>query len=116
MTIDEALRVIIAASPAGAGEAMVCIQAMRSKSPIIGVRFNRAVELAFSDPEAQFTTEQRAAIAQMVDIPNAEDNRSITFRMRLTEAERDAIQAQASADGLTMSEWAAAIIRCNTGF
>lgn len=106
MTIDEALRTIIEVSPAAAGEALSCIRAARAGFPAVNRRFGRVAELAFSDPDAQFTGEQRAAIAALIDTGDGAENRAVTFRMRLTAAERDAIQAQAEAAGLSMSEWA----------
>jgi len=63
------------------------------------------VESALTDPEASFTPEQRAEIAELLDIP-AIENRDVTFRIRLTVAERDVIQAAADNEGLTASEWA----------
>ena len=105
MNLENALRVIIAASPAAAGEALACIRAIRANSPVVGVRFNRVVESALTDPEASFTPEQRAEIAELLDIP-AIENRDVTFRIRLTVAERDVIQAAADNEGLTASEWA----------
>lgn len=105
MDMENTLRVIIAASPAAAGEAMACIRAIRANSPVVGIRFARVVETALTDPEARFTPEQRAEIAELLDIP-AIENRDVTFRIRLTVAERDAIQAAADNEGLSMSEWA----------
>jgi hypothetical protein len=105
MEMENALRTIIAASPAAAGEALACIRAIRANSPVVGVRFARVVETALTDPDASFTPEQRAEIAELLDIP-AVENRAVTFRLRLTEAERIMIQDRASSAGLTMSEWA----------
>ena len=105
MDMENTLRVIIAASPAAAGEALACIRAIRANSPVVGVRFARVVEMALTDTEAQFTPEQRRAITELLDIP-AVENRAVTFRLRLTEAERIMIHDRASSAGLTMSEWA----------
>ncbi len=102
---DEALQIIIAASPAATGEAFNCIRAIRANSPMVSTLFNRVVELAFGDPEATFTAEQRAAIADLVDVPDA-DSRTEWFRMRVTAAESAAIREAADRAGMSMSEWA----------
>lgn len=105
MDMENTLRVIIAASPAATGEAMACIRAIRANSPVVGVRFARVVETALTDPEARFTPEQRLEIAELLDIP-AIENRDVTFRIRLTVAERELLQTSADNEGLTASEWA----------
>lgn len=101
---DEALQIIIAASPAATGEAFNCIRAIRANSPMVSTRFNRVVELAFGDPEATFTAEQRAAIADLVDADA--ESRTEWFRMRVTAAESAAIREAADRAGMSMSEWA----------
>ena len=104
MDMDSALRIIIAASPVAAGEAFDCIRALKARSPMIGVRFNSVVKTAFSDPDAAFTPEQRAAITELIDISS--DNRDAWFRMRVTADEYEAIRQSADLEGLSMSEWA----------
>lgn len=105
MDINEALQIIIAASPAATGEAFACIRAIRANSPMVAHRFNRVAELALGDPEATFTPEQRASIAALVNVPDMEA-RTEWFRMRVTEAEVTAIREAADTEGLSMSEWA----------
>jgi hypothetical protein len=71
---------------------------------MIGARFNNVVKIAFSDPDAAFTPEQRAAITELIDISS--DNRDAWFRMRITVDEYEAIRQSADSAGLSMSEWA----------
>ncbi len=104
MDMSEALRTIMAASPVAAGEAFDCIRALKTHSPMIGARFNNVVKIAFSDPDAAFTPEQRAAITELIDISS--DNRDAWFRMRVTADEYEAIRQAADLEGLSMSEWA----------
>jgi len=102
--MSEALRTIMAASPVAAGEAFDCIRALKTHSPMIGVRFNNVVKTAFSDPDATFTPDQRAAIIDLIEMPS--DNRDAWFRMRVTADEYEAIRQAADLEGLSMSEWA----------
>jgi len=104
VNMSEALRTIMAASPVASGEAFDCIRAMKARSPMIGVRFNNVVKTAFSDPDATFTPEQRAAITELIEMPS--DNRDAWFRMRVTADEYEAIRQAADLEGLSMSEWA----------
>jgi hypothetical protein len=106
--MEQALRIIIAKSSQAGSDAMSCIRAIRVNSPAVQNRYNYVVESAFSDPAASFTAAERALIAQFVELPDdlAGESRENTFRIRLTESERGAIQQQASSAGLTMSEWA----------
>ncbi len=64
--MQENLRLIIAKSPAAAGEAMQTIKAIGANSPIVQTRYNRAVTMALADPQAEFTADERAQLAEAV--------------------------------------------------
>lgn len=102
-TMSDALRTIIAGSPAAARDAMDCLRAIAAKSPIVQTRYNNAVSVALSDPQAEFTAEQRALMAEHVVVDDAETRSVIT--LRLTPSERAAIASAADGAGQTVSEY-----------
>ena len=102
--MEEALRLIIAKSPAAMHEAIDCLRAIRAKSPVVNLRYERALELALGDPEAEFTAPERAILAQAIE-PDDDDTRSYMLRIRLTEMERAGLVERATAAGQTMSEY-----------
>lgn len=105
MSIENALKIIVSKSPKAARDAMQCLQAIRVKSPMAQVRYNRTVEIAMSDHDANFTTEERAIIAEAVELPEGEA-RGFTLRVRLTSSEQAELQTAADEAGLSMSEYA----------
>jgi hypothetical protein len=58
-----ALQIIISKSPAAASDAADCLKAIRVKSPAVQSRYENVVRVAFGDPQAEFTTDERAIIA-----------------------------------------------------
>lgn len=66
-TMFDALRTIIARSPAAAREAIHCLRAIAVNSPAVQAHYNNAVRLALGDPQAAFTAEERALLALYVD-------------------------------------------------
>lgn len=61
--MKQALQIIVTKSPAATSEAMDCLKAIRAKSPIVQRRYENTVQLAFADPQANFTLEERELIA-----------------------------------------------------
>jgi hypothetical protein len=104
MTMENALKIIIAKSPAAMNDAIKCIQAVRTKSPILQQRYNRCVELALGDPEAEFTPDERGILAEYLE-SNEGDSRDFTLRVRLTGDERADLSAAAGAEGISLSEY-----------
>jgi hypothetical protein len=102
-TMSDVLRTIIGASPAAAGEAMDCLRAIAVKSPIMQQRFNRTAQFALNDAQATLTAADRAAIAEHLDIDDAETRSVVT--LRLTPSERAEIAQRADAAGQTVSEY-----------
>jgi len=102
--MEEALRIIISKSTNATSEAIQCLAAIRAKSPVLQLRYNHCVTLAFNDPEANFSREERALIAEHLGT-GADDSRSYTLRIRLTDAERAELTRLAESVGLTMSEY-----------
>ena|SRR5450756_1496119 len=99
MNINDAKRLIAGASIEGlrilgAGVSKPCYQG----------RYNLAATAALEDPKAVLTTEERRLIASFIE-EEGEEARGFTLRVRLTESERDAIQAAAEKAGRTMSEY-----------
>ena len=63
-----ALRLIAAKSPNAMREAINTIRAINLNSPVAQRRYNRVVEIAFNDPQAEFSADERAMIADGLDI------------------------------------------------
>jgi hypothetical protein len=61
--MKDALQIIISKSPNAADDALDCIKAIRAKSPVVARRYEHTVQLAFNDPQAEFTPAERALIA-----------------------------------------------------
>src|SRR4030066_1849042 len=55
---------ILARSPNAANVAMKTIQAIQVGSPILQLRYNRVVEMALEDPEADFSPAERENLAE----------------------------------------------------
>jgi len=102
--MEDALKLIISRSPAATREAMACLRAIRAGSPIVPIRYERAVDLALSDPEASFSGDERAELASHL----TEDGgtRSTVFRFRLTKAERALLEDMAREAGVSASVYA----------
>lgn len=103
MSMSDALRTIIAASPNAASEAIACLRAIAVHSPVVQQRYNRCAEIALADPQGQVTAEQRAQIAEHVAIEEEETRTVIS--LRLTPSERAEIASAADAAGQTVSEY-----------
>ena len=63
-----ALRLIAAKSPNAMREAIKTIQAIDLNSPVAQRRYNHTVQIAFNDPQAEFSADERAMIADGLDI------------------------------------------------
>jgi hypothetical protein len=101
--MEEALRTIIAKSPATAAAALKALRAVQTGRPTAQQQYNAAAEAALADAAAPFTTEDRAQIA--AHILESDGARTFMLRVRLTEAERADLARQAQAAGLDMSEY-----------
>ncbi len=105
MDIIEALKVIIARSPRAAEQAIRTIEAARNRSPVLQTRYSNVLIMAMADPEAKFTQDERELLAAGIEAPEGE-SRDFMLRVRLTDAERIALQDAAEADNQSMSEYA----------
>jgi len=104
-TMTDALKTIIAKSPAACMEAIKTMQAIHAKSPILQARYNRTIEMALDDGEATFTPEDRALLALFVDSVGDDDMTSNLPAVRCTEAERADIEERARNAGLGLSAY-----------
>jgi len=102
-----ALRIIIAKSPIAASQAVQCIAAIKAKSPVLQQRYNRVVEMAFSDPQSEpFTAEERQLIAEHVTGEGGEGSaKLLDVRVRVNASEKAEIQRLAADVGLTVSDY-----------
>lgn len=94
----EALRIIIAGSPAAFREAGKTIQALQANSPIIQQRLNFVGSMALNDPQAEFTGNERILIAAVMGLQE-EDSSVTTISFKLTRAERAEVERLAQAEG-----------------
>lgn len=102
--MEQALKLIISKSPDAMREAIKTLQAIKAKSPIVQQRYNRVVEIALSDPQAEFSADERAILADSL-AGIEEEGRSFMLRVRLTERERAELQQEADAENMSMSEY-----------
>jgi hypothetical protein len=105
-TMEDALRMIIGMSSNAAEEAMKCIQAIHAGSPVVQQRYNRVVELALADRTVEFSHEERALMAEFVNVPDGGDTRDFILHIRLTADERESLTAEAQDAGMNMSQYA----------
>lgn len=104
----EALRIIAARSPHAGAQAMQCIKAIQVNSPVVKERYNRVVEMAFGDPRAEFTQDERLMITGFIN--GGEPHKTATIRFRVSPAEQEDIQRMAGAANLTVSDYIRSLI------
>lgn len=104
----EALRIIAAKSPYAGAQAMQCIKAIQVESPVVKERYNRVVELAFSDPQADFTQDERQMIAGFIN--GGESHKTATIRFRVSSAEQEDVQRMADAASMNVSDYIRSLI------
>lgn len=100
-TIEQAARLLMVHSPYAAS--------MLSKhtpgGPIYQQVYDRVAARVLSDPESGLSLEERSFIAAFISLDTANTARSFLLRVRLTDAERDALQRMAKAADMDMSEY-----------
>jgi DNA-binding ferritin-like protein len=92
------LRLIAAKSQTIGGQAAKTVQAINNNSPVAQQRCNFVATHALNDPAANFTADERAAIAEML-AEDSDDRTAYTLRVRMSEAERAELHRLAEADG-----------------
>ena len=102
-TMEDALRLIVAKSPAAAGQAMKTLHAVSVKSPLLQHRYNATLDMALNDPQAAFTSEERALLAQFAAA--GEKIRETRLQIRLTISEKLYLQQLAAERNLTLSDY-----------
>lgn len=106
MPMSDALKVIVAKSPAAAPEAVATLRAIHARSSIVSLRYNRTVEAALADPKATFTPDERALLAEFVATDPDDAPRTRTLpAVRVTEDEYERIVRNAEGDGVSISEY-----------
>ncbi len=101
--MQDNLRLIIAKSPSAYREAMKTLQAIGANSPIVQTRYNHTVQMALDDPEAEFTAEERAQLAEAVTVEESNDLERLTLYVRSEDAK--AIRHAAVNAGKRLSEY-----------
>jgi hypothetical protein len=101
--MEEALRIIVAKSPMAGSMAMQTLQAIKAKSPVLQDRYNRTVQTALNDSQADFTPEERVLIAS--HIGGNDSLKAFDVRVRVTAEEKDRIQQMAAVEDMTVSEF-----------
>ena len=100
-TIREALIEIATRAPSISGEAYKTLRAPEER---VTRRFQLVVGHALSDPQAEWTAEERRALLALVE-PLDSENRTERVYVRLTETEKAEVEARADAEGATVSEY-----------
>jgi hypothetical protein len=105
--MDDALRLIVAKSPRAAAEAVRTMTALRAGSPILQHRYQRVLEMALADPAAEFTSDERAVLADALTAGEAVESgtRDRILRVRLSPAEWADLEATAADSGETLSSY-----------
>ncbi len=105
--MDDALKLIIARSPAATAEAVSTLRAIGAKSPTVQQRYQHTVELALNDPDADFTADERSLIASYLEVVNDTARRDKLVQVRVTAEERETLDRLAHMAGYNgnVSEW-----------
>ena len=98
-TIEQAKRTIAA----GSAEGLRLLGAGVYK-PCAQVRYNIAAQAALSDPQAEFTSEERRLIASFIE-GEPESRMSDRLQIRISPTERAQLQSAAEAAGTNVSEY-----------
>lgn len=85
--MKDALQLIAAKSPAASQDAMDTLRAIRVKSPMVQTRYERTVEAAFRDPDAEFSEDERALIASYLSLPGGSEPPTRMRTVRLSGAD-----------------------------
>jgi len=104
MSKIDALKIIIAKSPAQCAEAAKAITAINKKSPWSDMRCNNVAIRALEDPDANFTEDERVAIADLMGETETE-GRDYMLRVRLTNTEHAELEELAGNENLSVSEY-----------
>lgn len=102
MNTADALRLIAAKSPDQMRNAIRTLQSVLNDTPIAVQRAQKVISWALQDPQGEFTTDERAALAALL---GGSDTRTLDVRVRVTPAEKAGIQAMADEAGLTVSDF-----------
>jgi uncharacterized protein (DUF1778 family) len=100
----EALKIILSKSSAYAGEAAQTIRAVSVRSTMAQRRYNLVAAAALGDPQADFTLEERAIIADSIRDETGE-SRVTQLQIRVSISEKLQIEDAAQAAGLSVSEF-----------
>lgn len=104
LTQDEAdaLRLIVTKSPAAFQEAAKTLAAR----VVLPLRISNVAAMALRDTVAQWTAQDRAQIANLLQPePDNDETRNLDIRFRVNQAEKTAIQAAADQAGMTVSDY-----------
>lgn len=101
MDMDEALRLIIAKSPNNVQNAIRALRTAQRRPDARPVQY--VLEQALIDPLANFTPDERAGIAALLD--SDDDARTLDIRLRVNADEKAEVQRMAEADGLNVSDF-----------
>lgn len=102
----DALLTIISKSDRATPHAVKTMKALNAESPILQQRYQMTVEVAFDDPNAEFTDEERQRIVQYLNVIDHE-TRSKIVQVRVTPTERADLEIMAEEAGFggDVSAW-----------
>jgi len=100
---SDVLRLIIAKSPAATREAIKALRA--SDSPTAAIRYGHVLTMALEDPQGKFAADERVLLASQLPEDTSE-TLDYVLKVRLSGADRLALERRAEAAGVSLSEWA----------
>lgn len=104
MNIIDALKLIITRSPNASHEAMTTIRAVQIGSPVTNRRYAYCLEIAFNDPEAQFSQQERTDLISCLSTDKPE-SKSEMIALRLSPTEYDFVKANAEREEQSISDY-----------
>ncbi len=103
--METALKLVISRTNSSdvAQDAIACLQAIRAKSPIVQIRYQRVLQMALANND-DWTPAERAILAEPLEASES-SGRDFMLRVRLTDTERAELQRLADEAGIGMSEY-----------
>lgn len=113
MNLHEALRLIVVKSPAATREAVKGLR-LAATDANLQLRYNMVAQWALSDPQAEFSADERASLVDLMTANGEGETRSSSVNVRLSDAERADLEQRAEAAGYrgrgALSEYVRAVL------
>lgn len=104
MTYIEAMQLVAARSPRTGSEAAKTIRRLTNNTVTAQRIAERVIEHALQDHQAEFTADERLALASLLSGDTGEA-RTLDIRVRVTADEKQRVHEAAQAAGMTLSDY-----------